>query len=51
VPQTAKINGKCCQPYGRATAVWGAGRQYPYKGEDFSYEIFRKKNCCLGYGL
>jgi len=31
--------------------VWGAGRQYPYKGEDFSYEIFRKKNCCLGYGL
>lgn len=51
VPQTAKINGKCCQPYGRTTAVWGAGRQYPYKGEDFSYEIFRKKNCCLGYGL
>ncbi|KMQ81307.1 IncF plasmid conjugative transfer pilus assembly protein TraU [Candidatus Burkholderia pumila] len=48
IPQTAKINGRRCQPYGRTTAIWGAGRSYPYKGEDFAYEIFRKKNCCLG---
>ena len=48
IPQTAKIFGKCCQPFGRTTAVWGAGRSFPVKGEDFSYELFRKKNCCLG---
>jgi conjugal transfer pilus assembly protein TraU len=51
IAQTQKINGKCCQPFGRSTAVWGAGRSYPYKGEDFSYEVFRKRNCCLGVGL
>ncbi len=39
---------KCCQPFGRTTAVWGSGRSFPYKGEDYSYELFRKKNCCLG---
>lgn len=48
VPQTQKIAGKCCQPFGRTTATWGAGRSYPVKGENFSYELFRKKNCCLG---
>jgi len=50
VPQTDKIGGKCCQPFGRSTAIWGAGKSYPYLGEDFSYMIFRKKNCCLGVG-
>lgn len=45
-PQTDKIDGRCCQPYGRTTAIWGAGRTYPVKGEDFSYLIFRKRNCC-----
>lgn len=48
VPQTQKIAGKCCQPYGRTTAVWGAGREIPYIGEDFAYEVFRKRNCCMG---
>jgi conjugal transfer pilus assembly protein TraU len=46
VPQTDKIDGKCCQPYGRTTALWGAGKSFPYRGEDFSYLIFRKRNCC-----
>lgn len=46
VPQTDKINGKCCQPLGRSTILWGAGKEFPYEGEDFSYEIFRKRNCC-----
>lgn len=50
-PQTEKINNKCCQPFGRTTAIWGAGRSYPYKGEDFSYMVFRKRNCCLGVGF
>jgi conjugal transfer pilus assembly protein TraU len=51
VSQTAKIAGKCCQPFGRSTALWGAGRSYPYMGEDFAYMVFRKRNCCLGVGL
>jgi conjugal transfer pilus assembly protein TraU len=51
VPQTQKINGRCCQPYGRTTTIWGAGKSFPYAGEDFAYMIFRKKNCCLGVGF
>lgn len=48
VAQTLKIEGKCCQPLGRSTILWGAGREYPIMGEDFSYQIFRKRNCCQG---
>jgi conjugal transfer pilus assembly protein TraU len=48
VPQTKKIEGKCCQPFGRTTVVWGAGKEIPYTGEDFSYEILRKRDCCEG---
>ena len=51
IPQTAKTNGRCCQPFGRTTTVWGVGKSYPYKGEDFAYEVFRKRNCCMGVGL
>jgi conjugal transfer pilus assembly protein TraU len=46
IPNTTKIAGRCCQPYGRTTAVWGAGKEFPVKGEDFVYQIFRKRNCC-----
>lgn len=48
VAQTRKILGKCCQPFGRTTTVWGAGKEFPYKGEDFSYLVYRKRNCCQG---
>lgn len=48
VPQTLKIAGKCCQPLGRSTVLWGAGREFPILGEDFAYQIFRKRNCCQG---
>ena len=48
VPATAKLDGQCCQPYGRTTSLWGAGKSYPIQGEDFSYQIFRKRNCCAG---
>lgn len=47
-PQTAKINGRCCQPYGRSTMIWGAGKEVPFVGEDFSYQVFRKRSCCAG---
>ena len=49
--QAAQDKARCCQPFGRSTAIWGAGKSFPYKGEDFAYEIFRKRNCCLGVGL
>lgn len=48
VPQTTPIAGKCCQPLGRTTVLWGAGKEFPFQGEDFSYEVFRKRNCCQG---
>ena len=50
-PWTDKIAGKCCSPFGRTTTIWGSGREYPYKGEDFSYQIFRKRDCCSGTTL
>lgn len=48
VPATKKILGKCCQPIGRTTMVWQPGKEFPYKGEDFAYQIFRKRDCCSG---
>jgi conjugal transfer pilus assembly protein TraU len=36
-----------CQPLGRSEILWGAGKEFPYKGEDFGYLIWRKRNCCL----
>jgi conjugal transfer pilus assembly protein TraU len=49
VANTTKDNGRCCQPFGRTTAVWGAGKEYPVRGEDFAFMLFRKRNCCVGY--
>jgi conjugal transfer pilus assembly protein TraU len=48
VPATEKVDGQCCQPYGRTTMLWGSGKSFPVSGEDFSYQIFRKRNCCAG---
>ena len=36
-----------CKPLGRTDAIWGAGKEKPYAGEDFGYLIWRKRNCCL----
>ena len=49
IPSTGKDDGKCCQPFGRTTVVWGAGKEYPVRGEDFAFMLFRKRNCCVGY--
>ncbi len=48
IPATDKIAGQCCQPFGRTTTVWGAGKAFPVGGEDFAYQLFRKRNCCDG---
>jgi conjugal transfer pilus assembly protein TraU len=47
-PQTEKINGRCCQPFGRSTILMEMGKEYPYGGEDASWQIFRKRDCCDG---
>jgi conjugal transfer pilus assembly protein TraU len=36
----------CCQPLGRSTMLWGLGKEFPVSGEDFSYLIWRKRDCC-----
>lgn len=41
IPYTSGV-----QPLGRTTVVWGAGKEYPFKGEDFAFLMFRKRNCC-----
>lgn len=32
--------------FGAQSAIWGAGREFPYKGEDFTYLVWRKRMCC-----
>ena len=34
-------------PLGETDVVWGSGKSFPIKGEDFAYLIWRKKHCCL----
>lgn len=41
IPQTRKGLG-----FGAPSTIWGAGREFPYVGEDFSYLIWRKRKCC-----
>jgi conjugal transfer pilus assembly protein TraU len=42
IPQT-----KECPPLGKTNMIWGMGREFPYKGSDFGYLIWRKRDCCL----
>ncbi|HXF47383.1 MAG TPA: TraU family protein, partial [Burkholderiaceae bacterium] len=45
------ITGSCCHPFGRPTMLWGANKSFPIRGEDFAYQIFRRRDCCAGAGL
>ena len=31
---------------GSTSATWGIGKEFPYKGEDFAYTVWRKRMCC-----
>jgi conjugal transfer pilus assembly protein TraU len=45
----SKILGKCCSPIGRSTILVESGTQAPLTSmRDFSYAIFRKRDCCSG---
>lgn len=46
-PATDKVDGRCCHPFGRAHQVWGLGKELPMQQQDFSYLVFRKRNCCF----
>lgn len=43
IPETTQ-----CHPLGATEVLWQGGREYPFKGEDFGYLIWRKRDCCLG---
>lgn len=45
-PKAITHSPEGCNPYGRSTTLWEAGKSYPAKGEDFAYLIWRKRNCC-----
>ena len=36
-----------CKRIGQTEVLWQAGREYPIKGEDWGYLIWRKRDCCL----
>ncbi len=36
----------CCSPIGRSSLLWGSGKAYPVYGEDFSFLVWRQRDCC-----
>lgn len=46
-----KTDGRCAQPLGRSTAIWGSATTFPFYGEDVAYQVFRKRDCCVGASL
>ena len=36
-----------CKRIGQSEILWQGGREFPVKGEDFGYLIWRKRDCCL----
>lgn len=45
IPSTS--GSLCCNPYGRTTTLYEMGREFPIKGEDFGWMIWRKRSCCV----
>ena len=43
IPNTAKLDGRCCQPYGRTTTLWGAGKSIRSRVRTF-------RICCFANG-
>ena len=46
-PRVNKTSTMACNPIGKTTAIWGAGKEYPVKGEHFGYVIWRRRDCCV----
>jgi conjugal transfer pilus assembly protein TraU len=41
------VDTKSCHGLGQTEVVWQPLKEYPYKGEDFAYLVWRKRDCCL----
>lgn len=37
-----------CYPMGHTEVFWQGGKEFPYKGSDFGYLVWRRRDCCLG---
>ena len=46
-PRPNVKGGYSCNNIGMSDVMYSSGREFPYKGEDFAYLLFRKRNCCL----
>lgn len=46
-PIPTASGSQCCNPYGRTTALYEMGKEFPVKGEDFGWMVWRKRNCCV----
>jgi conjugal transfer pilus assembly protein TraU len=46
-PRPNVKGGYSCNNIGMSDVMYSSGREFPYKGEDFVYLLFRKRNCCL----
>jgi len=47
-PVTATSGPFACNPLGRSSVPYEAGKEIPLTGEDFGFLIWRKRNCCAG---
>ena len=36
-----------CWPLGFADMLYSSFKEYPYDGQDWSYLVWRKRNCCV----
>lgn len=36
-----------CKRIGQTEVLWQSGKEFPVKGEDFAYLLWRKRDCCL----
>ena len=46
-PISATSGPLSCNTLGMSDALHNSGKEFPYKGEDFGYLVWRKKNCCF----
>ena len=45
ISQTNTLTG--CHPLGRSETILSMGKEFPVKGEDYGYLVWRKRNCCI----
>ena len=46
-PKAHTNSRTACNPLGRTSALYANGFEFPFKGEDYSILIWRKRNCCI----